>query len=151
MQCAVIEFARNVCGLKRAHSTEFEKSTPYPVISLLEEQKRVRDMGGTMRLGAYPFKLKKGTRSYEAYAKEKVYERHRHRYEFDTHYKRTVEKEGMTIAGTSPDMRLVEIVEIKGHPWFVGCQFHPEFKSRPDDCHPLFRNFVRASIVYAKK
>jgi CTP synthase len=151
MQCAVIEFARNVCDLKKAHSTEFDRSTPYPVISLLEEQKRVKEMGGTMRLGAYPCKLKKGTRAYEAYGREKISERHRHRYEFDSHYKRGMEKAGLVISGTSPDMRLVEIVEFKDHPWFVACQFHPEFKSKPDGCHPLFKNFVQASLARKKK
>ncbi len=151
MQCAVIEFARGVCGLKKANSTEFDKSTAYPVISLLEEQKRVKGMGGTMRLGAYPCKLKKGSRSYEAYGKERISERHRHRYEFDTHYRRSMEKEGLVVSGTSPDLRLVEIVEVKDHPWFVACQFHPEFKSKPDDCHPLFRNFVRAALYYRKE
>ncbi len=151
MQCAVIEFARNVCGLKKANSTEFEKATPYPVISLLEEQKRVKEMGGTMRLGLYPCKLKKGTRSYEAYGKEKIHERHRHRYEFDTHYKRNMEKDGLVVSGTSPDQRLVEIVEIDKHPWFVACQFHPEFKSKPDDSHPLFRDFIRAALYHKKE
>ncbi|MBU4457532.1 MAG: CTP synthase [Candidatus Omnitrophica bacterium] len=150
MQCAVIEFARNACGLKKANSTEFDKSTPAPVISLLEEQKRVKDMGATMRLGAYPCKLKKGTKSYEAYGREKISERHRHRYEFDIHYKRSMEKEGLVISGASPDLRLVEMIEVAGHPWFVACQFHPEFKSKPDDCHPLFRNFVRAALIYQK-
>jgi len=150
MQCSVIEFARNVCGLKKANSTEFDKSTPYPVISLLEEQKRVKDMGGTMRLGAYPCKLKKGTCSFEAYGKEKVSERHRHRYEFDNHYRRSMEKDGLIVSGTSPDNRLVEIVELSDHPWFVACQFHPEFKSKPDDCHPLFRDFLRAALNKAK-
>jgi len=151
MQCAVIEFARNVCGLKKANSTEFDKSTPSPVISLLEEQKRVKDMGATMRLGAYPCKLKKGSRAYEAYGKEKISERHRHRYEFDPHYKRTMEKGCLVVSGTSPDLRLVEIVEIGGHPWFVACQFHPEFKSKPDNCHPLFRDFVRAALCCKEK
>ncbi|MBU1933064.1 MAG: CTP synthase [Candidatus Omnitrophica bacterium] len=151
MQCAVIEFARNVCKLKKAHSTEFDKSTPFPVISLLEEQKRVKDMGGTMRLGAYQCRLKKATRTYEAYGKERISERHRHRYEFDTHYKRSMEKEGLVISGTSPDLRLMEVVEIKNHPWFVACQFHPEFKSKPDNCHPLFRDFVKASLAHGKK
>ncbi|MFH1854399.1 MAG: CTP synthase [Candidatus Omnitrophota bacterium] len=150
MQCAVVEFARNVCKLKKAHSTEFDKSTPYPVISLLEEQKRVKDMGGTMRLGAYYCKLKKGTRAYEAYGKEKISERHRHRYEFDTHYRRSMEKDGLIISGTSPDLRLVEVIEARDHPWFVACQFHPEFKSKPDDCHPLFREFVSASSIQKK-
>jgi len=151
MQCSVIEFARNVCGLKKANSTEFDKATPYPVISLLEEQKRVKDMGGTMRLGAYPCKLKKNTFSFEAYGKEKISERHRHRYEFDIHYRRSMEKEGLMISGTSPDLRLVEIVELEGHPWFVACQFHPEFKSKPDNCHPLFRDFVRAALSSQKE
>lgn len=146
MQCAVIEFARGVCGLKKANSTEFDKSTPYPVISLLEEQKRVKAMGATMRLGAYPCKLKKPSKAYEAYGKEKISERHRHRYEFDIHYKRSMEKEGLLVSGTSPDLRLVEIIEVKDHPWFVACQFHPEFKSKPDDCHPLFKNFVRKAL-----
>jgi CTP synthase len=150
MQCAIIEFARNVCGLKKANSTEFDKSTPYPVISLLEEQRRVKDMGGTMRLGAYPCKLKKGTKAYDAYDKERISERHRHRYEFDIHYKRGMEKAGLLVSGTSPDLRLVEIIEIETHPWFVACQFHPEFKSKPDDCHPLFRNFVQAALNYKK-
>ena len=151
MQCAVIEFARNACGLKKANSTEFDRSTPAPVISLLEEQKRVKDMGATMRLGAYPCKLKKGTKSYEAYGKEKISERHRHRYEFDTHYKRSMEKQGLVISGASPDLRLVEMIEVVDHPWFVACQFHPEFKSKPDDCHPLFRNFVRAALISQKE
>lgn len=148
MQCSVIEFARNVCGLKNANSTEFDKLTPYPVISLLEEQKRVKDMGGTMRLGSYPCKLKKGTRAYEAYGREKIFERHRHRYEFDVHYKRSMEKEGLIVSGTSPDLRLVEIIEVTDHPWFVACQFHPEFKSKPNNCHPLFKDFVRAALNY---
>lgn len=151
MQCAVIEFARNACNMKKAHSTEFDKSTLYPVISLLEEQKRIKEMGGTMRLGAYHCKLKKGTRAYEAYGKERISERHRHRYEFDSHYKRGMETSGLVISGTSPDMRLVEIVEIENHPWFVACQFHPEFKSKPDSCHPLFKNFVQASLTCKKK
>jgi len=150
MQCAVIEFARNVCSLKKANSTEFDKSTPAPVISLLEEQKRTKDMGATMRLGAYPCKLKKGSRAYETYGKEKISERHRHRYEFDMHYKRTMEKQGLIISGTSPDLRLVEMIEIGGHPWFAACQFHPEFKSKPDACHPLFRDFVKVSLEHRK-
>src|SRR3989338_3465426 len=151
MQCSVIEFARSVCGLKNANSTEFDKLTPYPVISLLEEQKRVKDMGGTMRLGSCPCKLKKGTRAYEAYGKEKIFERHRHRYEFDAHYKRSMEKEGLIVSGMSPDLRLVEIVEIADHPWFVACQFHPEFKSKPNNCHPLFKDFVHAALDYKER
>jgi len=151
MQCAVIEFARNVCGLKKAHSTEFDSKTAYPVISLLEEQKRIKDIGGTMRLGAYPCKLKKGTKAFDAYNKDKISERHRHRYEFDIHYRRNMEKQGLVISGASPDLRLVEIVEIEDHPWFVACQFHPEFKSKPDCCHPLFKSFISAALYSGGK
>ncbi len=145
MQCAVIEFARNVAGLKGAHSSEFSSTTPYPVIDLMEEQKGVEEKGGTMRLGAYPCVLKEGTLSYKAYGKKEISERHRHRYEFNNRFRETLEKAGLVIAGTSPDGNLVEIVEIKDHPWFVAVQFHPEFKSRPKSPHPLFVNFVRAA------
>ncbi|KXG74428.1 CTP synthase [Fervidicola ferrireducens] len=146
MQCAVIEFARNVCGLEGAHSTEFKPSTPYPVIDLLPEQKNVKDKGGTMRLGRYPCRLVPGTKAREAYGEEMIDERHRHRYEFNNEYRDILEKFGMVIAGHSPDGRLVEIIEIKDHPWFVGVQFHPEFKSRPNRPHPLFRDFVKAAL-----
>ncbi len=145
MQCAVIEFARNVAGLKNAHSSEFSSTTPYPVIDLMEEQKGVEEKGGTMRLGAYPCVLKEGTFSYEAYGKREISERHRHRYEFNNKFRDTLEKAGLVVAGTSPDGKLVEIVEVKNHPWFVAVQFHPEFKSRPKDPHPLFVNFVKAA------
>ncbi len=148
MQCAVIEFARNVCNMSRANSTEFNKTTPFPVISLLEEQKRVKDLGGTMRLGSYPCSLKKGTRAAKAYSRESVTERHRHRYEFNNKYKVKMETNGLVISGTSPNGRLVEIVELADHPWFVGCQFHPEFKSKPDQAHPLFREFIKASLAH---
>ncbi|MCG3176221.1 MAG: CTP synthase [Candidatus Omnitrophica bacterium] len=148
MQCAVIEFARNVCGMNRANSTEFNKTTPFPVISLLEEQKTVKDLGGTMRLGSYPCSIKKGTRTLKAYGKDSIRERHRHRYEFNNKYKVKMETNGLIVSGTSPNGRLVEIVEIAGHPWFVGCQFHPEFKSKPDQAHPLFRDFVKAALAY---
>ncbi len=147
MQCAVIEFARNVCGMQRANSTEFNKTTPFPVISLLEEQKRVKDLGGTMRLGSYPCSVKRGTKTFKAYNKESIQERHRHRYEFNNKYKVKMETNGLVISGTSPNGRLVEIVEYVDHPWFVGCQFHPEFKSKPDLAHPLFRDFVKASLA----
>lgn len=147
MQCAVIEFARNVCNMQRANSTEFNKATPFPVISLLEEQKRVKDLGGTMRLGSYPCTTKKGTKTYKAYGKESIHERHRHRYEFNNKYKVKMETSGLVISGTSPNGRLVEIVEYVDHPWFIGCQFHPEFKSKPDQAHPLFRDFVKASLA----
>ncbi|ADY73368.1 CTP synthase [Desulfurobacterium thermolithotrophum DSM 11699] len=145
MQCAVIEFARNVAGLKDAHSSEFSSTTPYPVIDLMEEQKKVKEKGGTMRLGAYPCVLKEGTLSYEAYKENEISERHRHRYEFNNKFREVLEKAGLVIAGTSPDGRLVEIVEINDHPWFVAVQFHPEFKSRPRNPHPLFKSFVKAA------
>ncbi len=147
MQTAVIEFARNVCGLKNAHSTEFNKKTPHPVISLLEEQKHISTKGATMRLGAYPCKLKKQTKSYKSYRRTLISERHRHRYEFNLKYKNLFERKGMILAGTSPNGKLVEIVEVKNHPWFVAVQFHPEFKSKPDKSHPLFRDFIKASLV----
>ncbi len=148
MQCAVIEFARNVCEMNRANSTEFNKTTPFPVISLLEEQKRVENLGGTMRLGSYGCSLKKGTKAYKAYGRESIHERHRHRYEFNNKYKVKMETSGLVVSGTSPNGRLVEIVEIADHPWFVGCQFHPEFRSKPDQAHPLFRDFVKASLAH---
>ena len=148
MQCAVIEFSRNVCGLNRANSTEFNKATPFPVISLLEEQKRVQDLGGTMRLGSYPCTVKKGTKTYKAYGKESIHERHRHRYEFNNKYKVKMETNGLIVSGTSPNGRLVEIIELVDHPWFIGCQFHPEFRSKPDQAHPLFREFIKASLSH---
>lgn len=148
MQCAVIEFARHVCGLSRANSTEFEKKTPYPIISMLAEQRKIKDLGGTMRLGSYPCKIKKGTRCHGLYGKNSVSERHRHRYEFNNRYKEKLQKGGLVVAGTSPNGKLVEMIELKSHPWFVGCQFHPEFQSKPDYPHPLFAGFVRASIEY---
>jgi CTP synthase len=150
MQIAVIEFARNACGLKKANSTEFNKNTKYPVISLLEEQKKVKIKGATMRLGAYGCKLKKGTRAYQAYKKEKISERHRHRYEFNNSYRDVMENRGMVFSGTHPGPNLVEIIELNDHPWFVACQFHPEFKSKPDKAHPLFREFVRAALTNKK-
>ena len=159
MQLAVIEFARTVCGLKEAHSAEFDPDTPYPVIFLLKEwidyknnvvQKRDETsyLGGTMRLGEYPCKVQKDTFSYQAYQKELIHERHRHRYEFNQKYQEILVNNGLKLGGTSPDGKLVEIIEISDHPWFLGCQFHPEFKSRPKDPHPLFREFIRASLRY---
>ena len=150
MQCAVIEFARNVCGLKGANSTEFDKKTRYPVISLLEEQHKVKDMGGTMRLGAYPCKVKKGTSAYAAYKKELILERHRHRYEFNNKYKGLLQSKGLIISGVYPKAGLAEIIEVKDHPFFVAVQFHPEFKSRPDQPHPLFRDFVKKALRLSK-
>jgi CTP synthase len=145
MQTAVMEFARNVCGMKDANSTEFNKKTTHPVISLLEEQKKIKAKGGTMRLGAYNCEIKKDTKSYTAYKSKTISERHRHRYEFNNKYRKTLESKGIIVAGIHPQKNLVEIIELKNHPWFVACQFHPEFKSKPDRAHPLFREFVRAS------
>ncbi len=151
MQTAVIEFARNVCDLAKANSTEFNKSTAYPVISLLEEQKKVKNMGATMRLGAYDCILKKNTNAHKAYKKEKISERHRHRYEFNNKYKEAMERRGMVFSGFYQKANLVEIIEIKNHPWFVACQFHPEFKSKPDRAHPLFRDFISAALSLSQK
>ncbi|HWJ76897.1 MAG TPA: CTP synthase [Niallia sp.] len=151
MQVASIEFARNVLGWKDAHTSEIDENTTHPVIDLLPEQKDVEDLGGTLRLGLYPCKLKEGTRAYEAYQDEVVYERHRHRYEFNNQYRQEMEKAGFIFSGTSPDGRLVEIIELKDHPWFVASQFHPEFISRPTRPQPLFREFIGASIRMAEK
>ncbi|GAW93775.1 CTP synthase [Calderihabitans maritimus] len=148
MQLAVVEFARNVCGLSGANSSEFAADTPYPVIDLLPEQKEIEDLGGTMRLGVYPCKLVPGTRAFEAYKTEMIEERHRHRYEFNNAFLSELTARGMVISGTSPDNRLVEIIELSDHPWFVASQFHPEFKSRPNRPHPLFRDFIAASLRY---
>ena len=148
MQCAVIEFARNVCGMEGADSTEFHPETKYPVISLMEEQKSILNLGGTMRLGAFPCNLKKGTKSIEAYKAENISERHRHRYEFNSKFREVLEENGMVIGGTSHDDLIVEIVEVKDHPWYVACQFHPEFKSTPLEAHPLFSRFIAAASKY---
>jgi len=146
MQCAVIEFARNVLGLKQADSTEFSSDTPDPVICMLEEQREITHKGGTMRLGAQPCVLSDGTRSYECYGTTDISERHRHRYEFNPAYREAFEQAGMIAAGTSPDGHLVEVVEIPKHPWFVAVQYHPEFKSKPHQPHPLFSGFIAAAI-----
>ncbi|MDW7652219.1 MAG: CTP synthase [Bacillota bacterium] len=150
MHCATIEFARHVCGWEQAHSTEFAPDTPYPVIDLLPEQKDIEELGGTMRLGIYPCKVEPGTFTEVAYEDEIIYERHRHRYELNNVFRERLAKKGMIMSGTSPDDRLVEIVELPQHRWFVATQFHPEFKSRPNRAHPLFRDFIRASLAYAK-
>jgi len=161
MQVAVIEFARNVTNMKNAHSSEFDCDAPYPVIYLMKEwyddktetiQKRdiTSDKGGTMRLGAYPCHIINETFAYKAYGISDISERHRHRYEFNNEYKERLEEKGLVISGASPNGELVEIVEIKNHPWFLGCQFHPEFKSRPMNPHPLFRDFIKASLKKAK-
>ncbi len=149
MQVATIEFSRNMCKLKGANSTEFDKDSPHPVISLLEEQKNVKALGASMRLGAYPCKIAKSSLSFQAYKKEVVSERHRHRYEFNNQYRKQLEKMGMIFTGINSQQGLVEIVELKNHPWFVGCQFHPEFQSKPDRAHPLFKNFIGAAVQYS--
>jgi CTP synthase len=146
MQCATIEFARNVAGLEGAHSTEFAPHTPHPVISLLSEQESVAQKGGTMRLGAYDCSLDPHSHAYQAYEKRMISERHRHRYEFNNRYRELFEQHHFVFSGVSPDGKLVEIIELADHPWFVGCQFHPEFKSKPVAAHPLFRDFVKASL-----
>ncbi len=151
MQCAVIEFARNVLKLENAHSIEMDESTPHPVISMMEEQKEVTQKGGTMRLGAYPCEIKKGTKAHSIYGKTKISERHRHRYEFNNKYLQQYEKAGMIASGINPDNNLVEIVELKNHPFFVASQFHPELKSTVVNPHPLFVKFVAASLENAKK
>ncbi len=146
MQIATIEFARHVCGLKGAHSSEFSKDTPHPVITLLKDQINVKDMGGTMRLGSQPCRLLEGTIARRAYGTELVQERHRHRYEFNNSYREQLQARGLVISGINPDLDLVEIVELKDHPFFVGVQFHPEFQSKPTRPHPLFREFVAAAV-----
>lgn len=151
MQCAVIEFGRNVLNLKDASSTEFKISAENPVISLLEEQTDIDQMGGTMRLGAYPCIIKKNTKVHAEYKLENISERHRHRYEFTYKYKDQYEKSGMVISGTSPDNKLVEIIELPEHNWFIGVQFHPEFKSKPTSPHPLFAGFIRAAKKFSNK
>lgn len=151
MHMAVIELARNVVGLDGAHSTEQDSNTPHPVIDLLPEQRNIANMGGTMRLGAYDCRLTPDTKAAAAYGQETISERHRHRYEFNDEYLDILKKNGMIVAGINPDKDLVEIIEIKDHPWFVGVQFHPEFKSRPLRPHPLFREFIHAAKQYQNK
>ncbi|MCX5782487.1 MAG: CTP synthase [Elusimicrobia bacterium] len=146
MQCAVVEFARNVLDWKDANSTEFNPKTKHPVIDIMAEQRKVKRKGGTMRLGSYPCTLKDGTHSHKAYKKDEISERHRHRYEFNNKYRERFEKEGLTVAGINPKKKLVEIIELKNHPWFLAVQFHPEFQSRPARPHPLFKDFIGASL-----
>jgi CTP synthase len=151
LQVAVAEFARHVAGMVGANSSEFDPSTKYPVIDLLPEQKDIADMGGTMRLGASPTRLVGGTKAYEAYGEEVIYERHRHRYEVNNVFRSVLLEHGLVISGTTPDERLVEVIELPDHPWFVACQYHPEFKSRPTRPHPLFREFIRAAIECSRR
>jgi CTP synthase len=146
MQIASIEFARNACGLEGANSTEFDPKTPHPVIALLDEQVDVTDKGGSMRLGAWPALIKQGSKAHAAYGHAEIAERHRHRYEFNSAYRERMEAKGLVISGTSPDGSLVEIIELKDHPWYVAVQFHPEFLSKPEVPHPLFRDFIKASL-----
>ena len=150
MQCAVIEFARHVCGLKDANSTEFKAKNKNPVICLLEEQEKVTHLGGTMRLGAYPCRLKKNTLASKLYRKSQIEERHRHRFEFNNKYRAVLEKKGIVFSGIFPKGNLVEIIELKKHPFFIAVQFHPEFKSKPDQPHPLFKGFIKAALDKSK-
>ena len=144
LQCAVIDFARHICGLEGANSTEFNKKTKYPVIDLMESQRAIKIKGGTMRLGAYDCEIKTGTKTYAAYRKKKISERHRHRYEFNRDFEQTLSKKGLRVSGRSPDSKFVEAIELSDHPWFVAVQFHPEFQSKPLQPHPLFAAFVKA-------
>jgi len=150
MQMAVVEYARNICSLDKANSSEFDFQTPHPVIDLLPEQREITDKGASMRLGAYPCMVSPNSYAFAAYGQKEISERHRHRYEFNNDYKKILTDKGLQITGASPDGRLAEIVEIKDHPWFLGCQFHPEFKSRPTKPHPLFSKFIEAALKQAK-
>jgi len=151
LQIAVIEFARNVLGYEDANSTEFSHTTNYPVIDLMEEQRHVNAMGGTMRLGQYPCTLAKGTNAMKAYSQDKISERHRHRFELNNKYREELSEKGLVLSGINEELDLVEIVELKDHLWYLGVQFHPEFKSRPNRPHPLFRDFVGAAIKHKKR
>jgi CTP synthase len=151
MQVATIEFARNACGIKDANSTEFDKSTKEPVISLLEEQRGVKNMGASMRLGTWPTRITKGTLAEKIYSSTEVMERHRHRYEFNMKYRDQMNERGFVISGTSPDETLAELIELRDHPYFVGCQYHPEFQSKPNKPHPLFKGFIQACLEYQSR
>ncbi|MDX1619160.1 MAG: CTP synthase, partial [Balneolaceae bacterium] len=151
MQCAVIEYARNICGWETANSTEFDEKTDYPIIDLMPEQKQIEDKGGTMRLGLYDCKIKNGTKTHEAYGKEFIQERHRHRYEVNNNLRYKLVEDGMKLVGMNPDRDLVEIIELEDHPWFVGVQFHPELCSTVNNPQPLFVDFVKASLDHAKQ
>ena len=148
MQIATIEFARNVCGLARANSMEFDPATPDPVICILEDQKDITTKGASMRLGMWPTILAEGSLARAVYGRGEISERHRHRYEFNMDYRQRMEEKGFVISGTSPDGTLVELVEIKGHPWYLACQFHPEFQSKPNAPHPLFKGFIAACLAH---
>ncbi len=148
LQCAVIDFARNICGMEKANSTEFSKAAPHPVIDLMESQRAIRRKGGTMRLGAYDCTIKPGTKASSAYRKKNISERHRHRWEVNNRYRSKLEKAGMVFSGINEELNLVEIIELQNHPWFVASQFHPELKSRVNHAHPLFRDFVGAGVKH---
>jgi CTP synthase len=147
LQCGVIEFARNVLGLADANSTEIDQNCRHPVVCLLDEQYDITDLGGTMRLGSYPCRLLEGSRAHAAYGTTLVHERHRHRYELDNQYLQQLQASGFVVSGTSPDGNLVEVIELRDHPWFLAVQCHPEFKSKPTQAHPLFRTFIQASLA----
>jgi CTP synthase len=149
MQMAVIEYARHVCGLEGANSAEFDPDAPHRVIDLMPDQRGLTDKGATMRLGAYPCALADGSVAARIYGRREISERHRHRYEFNNDYREQVEEAGLVLSGVSPDRNLVEMVELPNHPYFIACQFHPEFKSRPHDAHPLFTKFVEAAARHA--
>ena len=151
LQCAVIDFARNVCGINDANSSEFNPKSKDKVIDLMESQKAIKLKGGTMRLGSYDCDIVTGSKAFSVYRKKKISERHRHRFEVNNKYVFKMEKNGLTFSGTNKKLGVVEIIELKDHPWFVGCQFHPELKSRVDKAHPLFREFVKASLKNSKK
>ena len=148
MQLAIVEFARHVVGYASAHSAELDPSTSYPVIHLMPDQNGITDIGGTLRLGAYPCVLDKDSRAYEVYGTDHISERHRHRYEVNNDYRKVLIQNGMSLCGKSPDGRIVEMCEIKDHPWFIGTQAHPELKSRPNRPHPLFKGFIGAALEY---
>ncbi len=143
---AAIEFARNVCGLEKANSIELDETTPHPVVSLMAEQKQVTAKGGTMRLGAYPCTLKPGSLASKVYGRQEISERHRHRYEINNAYRAQLEEKGMVASGINEQLGLVEVIELQGHPYFIGCQYHPEFQSKPFQAHPLFAGFVKAAL-----
>ncbi|MGE5423018.1 MAG: CTP synthase, partial [Ignavibacteriales bacterium] len=151
MQCAVIEFARSICGYKGANSAEFDLDGPHPVVHLMPDQENVDQKGGTMRLGSYPCNITEGSQAHGVYRELSINERHRHRYEINNDYREELEKNGLTISGLSPNGRLVEIVEISDHPWYVACQFHPEFKSRPNRPHPLFLGLIGAALEHKRR
>ena len=147
MQIATIEFARNVCGLEDANSTEFNKSSPNPVIDLMPDQKKVKGKGASMRLGTWDCHIQDGTKALQVYGKQEIRERHRHRYEFNNVYREQMEEKGFVISGTSPDGKLVELIELRDHPWYLACQFHPEFQSKPNKPHALFKGFIGACLA----